>query len=62
MVADDEMIFTIPAAKLDSLLMGLRETHEKRTKYPINQFLFFEPKFNPTVEKFREKIELVKMP
>lgn len=62
MVADDEMIFTLPAAKLDSLLTGLKETHEKRTKYPINQFLFFEPRFNPTVEKFREKIELVKMP
>ncbi|MBU4316254.1 MAG: DUF169 domain-containing protein [Proteobacteria bacterium] len=58
MAGDDEMVFTLPAKKLDSLLEGLKETHEKGTKYPINQFLFFEPMFNKTVEKLREKIKL----
>lgn len=58
MVADDEMVFTLPAGKLENLLIGLKETHEKGTRYPINQFLFFEPRFNPTVEKFRTKIKL----
>ena len=58
MVGDDEMVFTLPIGKLESLLIGLRETHQKGTKYPINQFLFFEPRFNKTVEAFREKIEL----
>jgi len=57
MVADDEMVFTLPVGKLESLLIGLRETHRKGTKYPINQFLFFEPRFNETVEAFREKIQ-----
>jgi uncharacterized protein (DUF169 family) len=58
MVADDEMVFTLPVGKLENLLTGLKETHEKGTKYPINQFLFFEPRFNPTVEKFKTKIKL----
>jgi uncharacterized protein (DUF169 family) len=60
MVGDDEMVFTLPIGKLDSLLIGLQETHEKGTRYPINQFLFFEPRFNKTVEGFREKIHLKK--
>jgi hypothetical protein len=60
MAGDDEMVFTLPAGKLENLLKGIKETDEKGTKYPINQFLFFEPKFNKTVEKLREKIKLVK--
>jgi len=58
MAGDDEMVFTLPAGKLDALLTGVKETHEKGTKYPINPFLFFEPRFNQTVEKLREKIKL----
>jgi uncharacterized protein (DUF169 family) len=59
MTGDDEMVFTMPAGKLENFLTGLKETHDKGTKYPINQFLFFEPKFNKTVENLREKIKLV---
>jgi uncharacterized protein (DUF169 family) len=58
MAGDDEMVFTMPTGKLENLLIGLKETHEKGTKYPINPFLFFEPKFNKTVEKLREKVKL----
>ena len=58
MVGDDEMVFTLPIGKLENLLTGVRETHKKGTKYPINPFLFFEPRFNQTVENFREKIHL----
>ncbi len=58
MAGDDEMVFTMPGGKLENFLIGLKETHEKGTKYPINQFLFFEPRFNATVEKLREKIKL----
>jgi len=60
MAGDDEMVFTMPAGKLENFLTGVKETHEKGTKYPINQFLFFEPRFNKTVEKLREKINLIK--
>ena len=59
MAGDDEMVFSLPAGKLENLLIGVKETHEKGTKYPINQFLFFEPRFNQTVEKLRKKINLV---
>ena len=59
MAGDDEMVFSLPATKLDSLLAGLKGTHENGTKYPINQYLFFQPTFNKTVEKLREKIKLV---
>lgn len=58
MAGDDEMVFTFPAGKLDNFLTGVKETHEKGTRYPINQFLFFEPRFNKAVEKLREKIKL----
>jgi uncharacterized protein (DUF169 family) len=58
MVGDDEMVFTLPIGKLENLLTGVKETHKKGTKYPINPFLFFEPRFNQTVEKFRDKIHL----
>ena len=59
-MASGELAFALPAGKLDDLLIGIRETDEKGTKYPINPFLFFEPRFNPPVEKFREKIKLIK--
>lgn len=59
MAGDDEMVFTMPAGKLEHFLIGLKETHEKGTKYPINQFLFFEPRFNKTVEELRAKIKIV---
>jgi uncharacterized protein (DUF169 family) len=59
MAADDEMAFALPAVKFQDLLTGLRETDEKGTKYPIQQFLFFEPRFNKAVAKLIKKIRLV---
>ena len=59
MAADDEMAFALPAAKFQDLLTGLRETDEKGTKYPIQPFLFFEPRFNKAVSKLIKKIKLV---
>jgi uncharacterized protein (DUF169 family) len=59
MAADDEMAFALPAVKLQDLLIGLRETDEKGTKYPIQPYLFFEPRFNKAVSKLIKKIRLV---
>jgi len=58
MAADDEMAFTLPAAKLQNLLTGLKETDEKGTRYPIQPFLFFEPRFNKAVSQLIKKIKL----
>jgi uncharacterized protein (DUF169 family) len=59
MAADDEMAFALPAMKLPDLLTGLRETDEKGTRYPIQPYLFFEPRFNRAVSKLIKKIRLV---
>jgi uncharacterized protein (DUF169 family) len=58
MAADDEMAFALPAAKFRDLLTGLKETDEKGTRYPIQPFLFFEPRFNKAVSKLIKKIQL----
>jgi uncharacterized protein (DUF169 family) len=59
MVGDDEIVFTLPAGKLGSLLTGLKETRDNGIKYPINQFLFFKPDFAQKLEQLRGKIKLV---
>jgi uncharacterized protein (DUF169 family) len=58
MAADDEMAFALPTAKLQDLLTGLRETDEKGTRYPIQPYLFFEPRFNKAVSQLIKKIKL----
>lgn len=58
MAGDDEMAFALPAAKLQDLLTGLKETDEKGTKYPIQPFLFYEPRFNKAVSKLIKKIKM----
>lgn len=58
MAADDEMAFALPAAKFQDLLTGLKETDEKGTRYPIQLYLFFEPRFNKAVSKLIKKIQL----
>jgi len=58
MAADDEMVFTLPPAKLQNLLTGLKETDEKGTRYPIQPFLFFEPRFNKAVSQLIKKINV----
>jgi uncharacterized protein (DUF169 family) len=58
MAADDEMVFALPTVKLQDLLAGLMETDEKGTRYPIQPFLFFEPRYNKSVSKLIKKIKL----
>ncbi len=58
MAADYEMAFALPFEKLQGLLTGLRETDEKGTKYPIQPFLFYEPRFNKAVSKLIKKIKV----
>ena len=52
-------VIYLPAGKLENFLTGVKETHEKGTKCPINQILFFEPRFIQAVEKLREKNKIV---
>jgi uncharacterized protein (DUF169 family) len=58
MASDDEMAFALPLAKFQDLLTGLKETDDKGTRYPIQPYLFFEPRFNKAVSKLIKKIQL----
>jgi uncharacterized protein (DUF169 family) len=44
---DDEMAFTIPAAKVDEVSSGLEGTHKAGVRYPIPVWLNYEVSFPP---------------
>jgi uncharacterized protein (DUF169 family) len=44
---DHEMAFTIPYARIEEVLDGLRGTHKGGIRYPITQFMEYEGKFPP---------------
>jgi uroporphyrinogen decarboxylase len=44
---DHEMAFTIPWPQMEDILAGLRGTHAGGIRYPITQFLEYEPKLPP---------------
>ncbi len=44
---DWEMVFTIPASKIDMIIEGLEGTYKGGTRYPIPSFLRYEPEFPP---------------
>jgi hypothetical protein len=52
---DDEMAFTIPAAKIDELIEGLEATHAGGIRYPIPSFLRYTGQFP---EKYTQMNEL----
>jgi uncharacterized protein (DUF169 family) len=58
MAGNDEVAFALPGQQLDDFLTGLRETHKAGSKYPIIQYLFFEPMYTPAISEFRNKIHI----
>jgi MtaA/CmuA family methyltransferase len=44
---DHEMAFTMPWARIDELIEGLRGTHAGGIRYPITQFMDYEAKLPP---------------
>ena len=40
---EGEMFFTLPASCCESLLEGLRQTHERGSRYPVQSYLIYEP-------------------
>jgi len=59
MAGNDEMVFALPGEQLDDFLTGLRETHEAGIKYPISQYLLFEPGYNAAITEFRNNTLVV---
>lgn len=58
MAGNDEVVFALPGEQLDDFLTGLRETHKAGSRYPIIQYLFFEPVYTPAIMEFRDKIQI----
>ena len=44
---DHEMAFTIPYPRIEEVMEGLRGTHKGGIRYPITQFMEYEPKLPP---------------
>jgi uncharacterized protein (DUF169 family) len=47
---DDEMAFSIPASKLETVMEGLQSTHKNGIRYPIPTFMNYTAKFPSTYE------------
>ncbi len=51
MTQDHEMSFYVPSSKVNSVLDGLAETHNKGVRYPITSFFNFEAGFPPAYQE-----------
>jgi uncharacterized protein (DUF169 family) len=51
-----EMFFTFPARHRESLLDGLKKTHEKGTRYPIQSYMIYEPPMIKPMKRLEEKL------
>ncbi|MBI5880142.1 MAG: DUF169 domain-containing protein [Chloroflexi bacterium] len=51
---DDEMAFTIPAAKIDELIEGLEATHKNGIRYPIPNWLRYTGRYPESYMKLEE--------
>lgn len=49
---DDEVLFAIPSSKIESILDGLKSTHDAGLRYPIPTYMNYKPGFQL---KFKKK-------
>jgi hypothetical protein len=50
------MFFTLPARFRESLLEGLKKTHEKGTRYPIQSYMIYQPPIIKPMKNLGEKL------
>ncbi|RJX32260.1 MAG: hypothetical protein C4525_10965 [Desulfarculus sp.] len=48
---DDEMVFAVPAGKMEEVLAGLEETHRYGMRYPVSSYLRFSPELPGTYQE-----------
>lgn len=53
---ETEMFFTFPAENCESLLDGLKKTHEKGTRYPVQKYIVYQPPVIKAVKRLEEKL------
>ena len=58
--ADNEMIFSTPTAKLESLMTGLRHVEKSGSKFPRNIQMRIEPEQRETYTKLAKMIGVIK--
>jgi uncharacterized protein (DUF169 family) len=51
MTQDWEMVFMMPASKVDSVVEGLAQTHKVGVRYPITSFFNFQATFPPSYQE-----------
>ncbi len=54
---ESEMFFTFPAGNCESLLDGLKKTHEKGTRYPVQKYVIYQPPVIKPVKNLDEKLK-----
>jgi uncharacterized protein (DUF169 family) len=52
---DHEMVFAVPAGRMEEILLGLEETHRFGTRYPIPSYLRFSPELPKAYKEMMEK-------
>ena len=50
------MFFTFPAGDCESLVDGLRKTHERGTRYPVQSYMIYQPPLIQPMKSLEEKL------
>lgn len=53
---EQEMLFTVPADRLEGLADGLDKTHQKGSRYPVQSYLMYQPPLLGPMEKLGQKL------
>jgi uncharacterized protein (DUF169 family) len=53
---ESEMFLTFPAKYCDPLLDGLKKTHEKGTRYPVQSYMIYQPPVIRPMKSLEEKL------
>ena len=53
---ESEMFFTFPASYAESLVDGLKKTHAKGTRYPVQSYMIYQPPVIKPVKDLGEKL------
>ena len=53
---ESEMFMTFPAKYCESLLDGLKKTHEKGTRYPVQSYMIYQPPTIKPMKSLEEKL------
>ena len=56
LVGDDQMIFSMPMEKLESVITGLKESHKGGQRLPIPSYLRYEARMSPQYHELTEKL------